>query len=492
VGKYILEKKPDVIVHLGDHWDMPSLSSYDKGKKRDFCTRRTLKDIEVGNQGMDLLLAPMREYNEIRRRRKERLYKPRMVFCKGNHEHRIDRAVDEEPELLEGLLGHHLLDLEDWETHEFLEVIEIDGIHYSHYFYNPMTGRPWGGQMHTRLKNVGFSFTMGHQQGKDQAERYLSDGSVLRGLVVGSCLTPDHRVLTADLRYVPLGEISPGDEIVSFDEFPERHRYRTYRTGFVQRTKLDKAPCFEVALASGKVFKATEDHQWLTRVGGQTSVKNRSTYMWRPTSKLRKGSVVPRIFDEWETLDSYDAGWLSGIYDGEGSLYTRRVSNGRGVVMQLSVSQKPGLVLDKIHSVLNELVGLDSLNYQNSRGVVGLRVKGGARSCAKLLGSLRPVRLLDKFKPELLGSLSCSPARDNDKIVSIKPIGEQEIVRIEVDRGTMVVEGYPHHNCYLHDEDYKGPQGNEHWRGIIVKHEVKDGNYDLLEVGLPYLKRRYG
>ena len=32
-GQYAVEKKPDVIVHIGDHWDMPSLSSWDVGKK---------------------------------------------------------------------------------------------------------------------------------------------------------------------------------------------------------------------------------------------------------------------------------------------------------------------------------------------------------------------------------------------------------------------------------------------------------------------------
>ena len=31
-GQYAVEQKPDVIIHIGDHWDMPSLSSYDKGK----------------------------------------------------------------------------------------------------------------------------------------------------------------------------------------------------------------------------------------------------------------------------------------------------------------------------------------------------------------------------------------------------------------------------------------------------------------------------
>ena len=45
-GKYIAEKKPDVIVHIGDHWDMPSLSSYDKGKKS-FEGRRYKDDISL-------------------------------------------------------------------------------------------------------------------------------------------------------------------------------------------------------------------------------------------------------------------------------------------------------------------------------------------------------------------------------------------------------------------------------------------------------------
>ena len=32
---------------------------------------------------------------------------------------------------------------------------------------------------------------------------------------------------------------------------------------------------------------------------------------------------------------------------------------------------------------------------------------------------------------------------------------------------------------YLHDEDYKGEAGNQHWRGLIYKTNVNDGFYDL-------------
>lgn len=33
IGQYIVDVKPDVVIHLGDFADMPSLSSYDVGKK---------------------------------------------------------------------------------------------------------------------------------------------------------------------------------------------------------------------------------------------------------------------------------------------------------------------------------------------------------------------------------------------------------------------------------------------------------------------------
>ncbi len=45
--------------------------------------------------------------------------------------------------------------------------------------------------------------------------------------------------------------------------------------------------------------------------------------------------------------------------------------------------------------------------------------------------------------------------------------------------------------AYLHEEDYKGYQGNGHWRGILILHQVERGNYNLMEVDLEYLCRRY-
>lgn len=47
-------------------------------------------------------------------------------------------------------------------------------------------------------------------------------------------------------------------------------------------------------------------------------------------------------------------------------------------------------------------------------------------------------------------------------------------------------------SCYEHNEDYMGPQGNNHWRGLVHLHEIDDGQFDELYVSLDYLGRKYG
>jgi hypothetical protein len=70
--------------------------------------------------------------------------------------------------------------------------------------------------------------------------------------------------------------------------------------------------------------------------------------------------------------------------------------------------------------------------------------------------------------------------------VQTKEMAEQHLANGQVIRG-LVAGAF-----YQHAEDYLGPQGNLHWRGMLYLHEVRAGNYDLLEVSLPYLRRKYG
>lgn len=179
IGQYIVDefRGTDLtVIHLGDHWDMASLSSYDKGKKA-MEGRRYEADVLAGNDAIKLLRAPAA---------RTRAWEPKWHFLVGNHEDRITRAVESDPQI-EGWIGLHNLDLEGWEVHPFLEPLWLDGVGYAHYWYNPMTGRAYGGgTIENRLKTIGHSFTQGHQQELKYGLRFVA-GRSQHGLVAGAC-----------------------------------------------------------------------------------------------------------------------------------------------------------------------------------------------------------------------------------------------------------------------------------------------------------------
>lgn len=156
-GKYIAEKRPDYIVHLGDHHDMPSLSSYDKGR-RCFEGRRYKADIEAGNLAMNALT---REYRGIPG------YKPEEHFLIGNHEERISRATQQQAEL-DGVIGLQDLDHSGWNVHKFLDVLTLEGIKFSHYFTSGVMGRAVSSAA-VLLRTAAGSAVMGHVQKVDMA-----------------------------------------------------------------------------------------------------------------------------------------------------------------------------------------------------------------------------------------------------------------------------------------------------------------------------------
>ena len=176
-GRFIAEYRPEVIVILADWYDMPSLSSYDMGKKKAE-GRRYRQDIDAGNRGMDVFM------NEVLR---PAGYNPEIHFTTGNHEQRIMRHIEANPHLA-GQIGYHDFNLDDYGIvqHDFLEIANIDGVRYSHYFANQFSGKPIGGSVDNKMNKLGFSFTMGHVQKLEFCRRDSHDGTVLQGLVAGA------------------------------------------------------------------------------------------------------------------------------------------------------------------------------------------------------------------------------------------------------------------------------------------------------------------
>lgn len=193
IGEYIVRKRPDVIIHIGDHADMPSLSSYDKGKRKAE-GKRYEEDVKASIAGMWALLSPLKEFQHQQvMNGTADLYTPRMVLTLGNHEDRINRYANENPEL-HGKVSINDLKYEEmgWEVIDFLTPINIDGINYCHYFPNVMTGKPLGGSAANMLKTIGESFTMGHRQLLDVSTRSLqASGDRQWGVICGSSYVHD-------------------------------------------------------------------------------------------------------------------------------------------------------------------------------------------------------------------------------------------------------------------------------------------------------------
>lgn len=190
VGKYIVEMKPDVVVNIGDFADMESLSSYDIGKKA-FEGRRYVKDIEAAHRAMEALLSPLWDYNDNARKTKHKTYNPRLVLTLGNHEARINKAVNNDSKL-DGVLSIDDLayDKFGWEVHDFLEVVVIDGIAYSHYFVTGAMGRPCT-TAQVQLNKKHMSCIAGHQQGLQIAMGHRADGTSITSVIAGSCYEHD-------------------------------------------------------------------------------------------------------------------------------------------------------------------------------------------------------------------------------------------------------------------------------------------------------------
>ena len=189
-GNYVATHEPDIVVMLGDHWDMPSLNRY--ASKFESEAMRVKNDLKAGNDALDLFMQPIHELNDKRRRHRTKLYRPRLIYITGNHDPqvRLPRMIEDHP-ILDGYLecdtDKRLMD-HGFEVVPFREIINVEGVRISHFFSNPHSAKkaPQGGTIDNMLKSSGFSFIQGHTQGMKFGKHYLTDGTKRIGIVAGS------------------------------------------------------------------------------------------------------------------------------------------------------------------------------------------------------------------------------------------------------------------------------------------------------------------
>ncbi len=300
---------------------------------------------------------------------------------------------------------------------------------------------------------------------------------ILKGRQQGCCYTPDMRVFTADYRWVPIGEVEPGLRVMAFDEEPVgvtligRKMSRKLRTAVVEAVvKLEK-PVFKVTLDTGHSVKVTGEHRHLCRQRGGV------LQVWRTVSDTKVGDYIRLITrPPWDQDPSYEDGWFGGLLDGEGS------SRGHGS-QRLSVHQREGEVLQRAKAWLVDNKVPHS-TVVDSRVMPGLRSKEVFRYdihrmpyIAEVISKTRPSRFLKEgiFDGQELPGKAVVDPKDLPpwgRVVSIEPLGVQEVIDLQTSEKTFVCEGLASHNStYVGGRYY----GKSTWAGYksvyILSHE---------------------
>lgn len=188
LGNVILEEEPELVVCIGDFADLNSLSSYDKGRKSAEL-RRYRSDVDACHDALEKINKPLDDFNSKRKSNKKSARAvPRKVMILGNHENRIDRAVEASPEL-DGTISINDLNYQrfGWEQRAFKRPIEIEGVYFCHYYPSGVLGQSISGfniASNIIQKNL-VSSVCGHSHLYDHAIRSKPDGTKVIGLCAG-------------------------------------------------------------------------------------------------------------------------------------------------------------------------------------------------------------------------------------------------------------------------------------------------------------------
>ncbi len=248
-----------------------------------------------------------------------------------------------------------------------------------------------------------------------------------------------------DYTWRAIETIKEGDVVIGFDREPNRterkHAHRLIRSTRVTKTFQREAEIVELKVSTGKTIYVTPSHKMLVR----KHLAN--NHIWKEVQELQPGDEIvcpfPRL---WSPNTSWEAGWLSGIYDGEGCVdslgqFGARIGPGR-----IAVSQNPGLVLDQMRAILEQYDFDYSDSPQIESSVRRLRLRGGIGEAFRFMGMIRPLRLLDRWQqtPEL-ASLT---GKGHTFVESVAPCYRAETVyNIQTESGAYFAEGLAVANC---------------------------------------------
>lgn len=247
---------------------------------------------------------------------------------------------------------------------------------------------------------------------------------------IDHCVAPDTKVLKSDLTWVPAHSLNTGDELIGFDEeYEDSRKGRKFRRSKVIKIKKIIEPSVVVKTSKGDVT-CSEKHRWLVSYG--------SKYSWVEAKDIKPGMLIAYFGRTWETRKDYDAGWMAGFLDGEGWISNSACGFG----------QNFGPIYDKACKYLEE-EDLSNQAYKSVRGKLGMVHLARMRDSLRLLGSVRPTRLLSKASKLWEGKKIWGKWTEPALVIDVSSVGKKEVIAIGTETHTFIANGFLSHNSML-------------------------------------------
>jgi hypothetical protein len=270
-----------------------------------------------------------------------------------------------------------------------------------------------------------------------------------------NCVHPDTPILRGDLTWQRAGDLQVGDEIVSFDEETVKvgnaNGGRRYRRGVVTRNEPGVKDSYRITTAEGAVT-ASADHPWLVRCSYVTRGPRLAWIASKDLDPLRHRIVS--IGRPWEPEDTRIAGWLAGVLDADGHAF----AGGRHGSW-VGFGQVDGAVLDLFLAECDrrgwttKVIRRDYTMRksrplsENPKDFTDVRINGGMWASCRVLGTLRPERLLPTAARMWEGAVVGKTTGDT-AVLHVEHVGPQPIASLSTDTHTYIADGLLCHNTH--------------------------------------------
>ncbi len=245
------------------------------------------------------------------------------------------------------------------------------------------------------------------------------------------CLADQTRILMNDWCHKPISAVKTGDTVVGW-ELRDGKRY--LRSALVTACGVhEQEPVNEYMFDCGRSVICTPSHKWWRGPHGSGSEYKVLGLDYAQMGKVR------RLLDPLVREESYEAGWLSGFFDGEGTV-RKNTHHPSAVIVITQSMHNPGLI-DRTRESLTHFGFKWSEHWIEKTDKHAARcnfaINGGWRERYRFLSLIAPYR-----NERIIQTLFTQLQTDEPKLTAIFQRDPRDVFWIETETGNYIAEGF--------------------------------------------------